>query len=84
MTHRPIHQQIKADLSGYLGFEFPHLGLHILDQIGAHKAECHSSSRIELDPGFLYLLPILCDPIHQTLHWAQQTSAECGQLVLHS
>jgi hypothetical protein len=84
MTHRPIHQQTTAELSGYVGLKFPHLGLHILDQIGAHMAECHSSFRIELDRGFLYLLPILCNPIHQTLHRARQTSAERGQLVLHS
>jgi hypothetical protein len=38
--------------------------------IGAHLAECNNSSRIEFNPRLFYLLPILRNPIHQTLYRA--------------
>jgi hypothetical protein len=42
----------------------------IAGTIDAHFAEYNSSSRIEFNPRLFYLLPILCNPIHQTLHRA--------------
>jgi hypothetical protein len=39
-------------------------GLHILDQTGAHVAECHNSFRVEFASCRFYLLPILYNPIH--------------------
>jgi hypothetical protein len=48
----------------------------IVGPIGAHLTECNKSSRIEFNPRLFYLLPILCNPIHQTLHRAYLSSLE--------
>src|ERR1700733_12145839 len=43
-----------------------------------------SPSRVKFAPRLFNLLPIFCNPIHQTLHWTQQTSAEGRQLIFHA